>query len=107
MSRSRSLIFVLACYLLIGFLLVQLHRYSAQDYRAPGSGPDVQAQLAWLSDSLRHGGGESTQFWYPEGYFFVHALYGQALVNQTFLASDDPALSTKVSAHRTPRAVSG
>ncbi len=78
--------------LLVVFLLTQLHRYSAQDYRAPGGGPDIQQELNWLGDSLRNGGGEATQTWYPEGYFFVHALYGQALVDQALLNPQNEAL---------------
>jgi hypothetical protein len=48
--------------------------------------------LNWIGDALRHGGGEATQAWYPEGFFFVHALYGQALVNQTLLNPEDADL---------------
>ena len=71
---------------------MQLHRYSVKDYRAPGGGPDIQQQLNWLGNSLRQGSGEATQIWYPEGYFFLHALYGQALVNQALLNRENTAL---------------
>ena len=84
--------FALSGSLLVVLLLIQLHRYSAQDYRAPGGGPDIQQQLNWIGDTLRHGGGEATQIWYPEGYFFAHALYGQALVNQALLNRQNAAL---------------
>lgn len=73
-------------------LLWQLHHYSAQDYRPPGAGPDVEQQLNWLGQALRQGAGEATQSWYPEGYFFAHAIYGSALVNQALLHPEDEAL---------------
>ncbi len=82
---------VLAGTLLIA-LLWQLHHYSAQDYRPPGTGPDVEQQLNWLGQALRRGAGESTQGWYPEGYFFSHAIYGLALVNQALLHPEDEGL---------------
>ncbi len=73
-------------------VLWQLHHYSAQDYRPPGVGPDVEQQLNWLGQALRRDAGESTQSWYPEGYFFAHAIYGSALVNQAVLHPEDNAL---------------
>ncbi len=73
-------------------LLWQLHHLSAQDYRPPGAGPDVELQLNWLGQALHQGAGESTQDWYPEGYFFTHAIYGSALVNQALLHPEDNAL---------------
>lgn len=84
-----------ACFVLIAALLWQLHSLSVADYRAPGGGPDVQAQLDWLGARLRAGGGEETQAWYPEGYFFTHAIYGIALVNQVLLNPDDDALRAR------------
>lgn len=89
MRFKRQWLFLVCGWLLVALLLMQLHRYSAADYRAPGGGPDLQQQLNWMSSSLRQGGGEATQLWYPEGYFFVHALYGLALVNQSLLNSND------------------
>jgi hypothetical protein len=80
------------CLLLLLFLHWRLHRYTAADYWQPGGGPDVQAQLDWLGDQLRQGAGESTQRWYPEGYFFAHAIYGYALVNQALLNPEDEEL---------------
>jgi hypothetical protein len=81
----------LSCAALV-ILLWQLHHLSAQDYRPPGTGPDVEQQLNWLGQALRQGAGESTQDWYPEGYFFTHVIYGTALVNQTLLHPEDTAL---------------
>jgi hypothetical protein len=87
------MVFAAAGYLLLGILLWQLHHLSTEDYRPPGAGPDVQHQLTWIGGSLRHGSGEAMQTWYPEGYFFAHALYGCALVNQAILERErDPAL---------------
>ncbi|HSD84985.1 MAG TPA: hypothetical protein VLG46_14050, partial [Anaerolineae bacterium] len=63
-----------------------------QDYRPPGTGPDVAQQLNWLGQALRQGAGESTQGWYPEGYFFMHAIYGAALITQALLHPEDTAL---------------
>lgn len=73
-------------------LLWQLHHFSARDYQPPGTGPDVEQQVTWLGHALRQGAGESTQDWYPEGYFFTHVIYGMALVNQALLQPDDQAL---------------
>lgn len=67
----------------------RLHRYSAKDYFAPGSGPEVREQLNWIGAKLRSDGGEETQAWYPEGYFFAHALYGYALVNEALVNPDN------------------
>ena len=88
----RTSIPSLAGYALLAIVLWQLFHFSAQDYRPPGTGPDVQAQLDWIGTALRQGAGEATQVWYPEGYFFSHALYGYALVNQALLDRDNPGL---------------
>jgi hypothetical protein len=88
-------VFACACLVIIAALLRQLHSLSAADYRAPGAGPDVQAQLDWLGAKQRAGGGEETQAWYPEGYFFAHAIYGAALVNQVLFDPDDVALRAR------------
>ena len=90
--RLRSTIIMCTGYAILLIILWQLFHYSAKDYRPPGTGPDVQAQLNWIGRALRQGAGETTQTWYPEGYFFAHALYGNALVNQALLNRDDPAL---------------
>lgn len=92
MRRWGPWLFLVCGWLLVAWLLVQLHRYSAADYRAPRGGPDIQTQLNWIGKNLRQGGGEATQIWYPEGYFFVHALYGLALVNQSLLNPQNEAL---------------
>ncbi|HEX8916199.1 MAG TPA: hypothetical protein VF796_27870 [Humisphaera sp.] len=39
---------------------------------------DVTPQLRYLGDRLRDGAGEEMQAYFPEGYFFSHALYGLA-----------------------------
>ncbi|MBA3531116.1 MAG: hypothetical protein H0T73_04250 [Ardenticatenales bacterium] len=89
--NSRYL-FIALGYALVTLILWRLHHYSVQDFRPPGAGPDIQAQLNWTGRALREGAGEATQSWYPEGYFFAHAIYGSALVNQALLQRDDPAL---------------
>jgi hypothetical protein len=44
---------------------------------APATGTSgVQRQLAFLRDALADGAGEDAQQLYPEGYFFLHVLYG-------------------------------
>jgi len=91
MSRLFWPLMVLSWAALI-VVLWQLHHYSAQDYRPPGAGPDVEQQLTWLGQALRQGAGESTQGWYPEGYFFTHAIYGSALINQALLHPEDNVL---------------
>lgn len=80
--------------MLLGILLWRLHHLSGEDYRPPGAGPDVQHQLTWIGGSLRQGSAEAAQAWYPEGFFFAHALYGCALVNQAVLEKN-PALARR------------
>jgi len=41
-----------------------------------GAPPGVQGQLTFLRDELDHGAGEQAQGLFPEGYFFLSALYG-------------------------------
>lgn len=42
--------------------------------------PGVRRQLTFLRDELDAGAGEAAQRLFPEGYFFLHALYGLAWV---------------------------
>ncbi|SEG97031.1 hypothetical protein SAMN05444920_110190 [Nonomuraea solani] len=42
--------------------------------------PGVRAQLAFLRSALDAGAGDEAQALFPEGYFFLHALYGLAWV---------------------------
>lgn len=95
-KRRLALVFAAAGYLLLGILLWRLHHLSAKDYRPPGAGPDIRHQLTWIGRSLRHGSAEAMQTWYPEGYFFAHALYGCALVNQALLERErNPAVARR------------
>jgi len=91
MNWRNQLLKVLSLYLTLAILLGKIH-FPAQDYREPGKPSDVQAQLNWIGKKLRSGGGEATQSWYPEGFFFAHALYGYALVNQAMFHIDDETL---------------
>jgi hypothetical protein len=90
--KLTKYLFISAGYIILLLILWQLFHYSAKDYRSPSTGPDVQAQLNWIGKALRQGAGENTQKWYPEGYFFAHALYGYALVNQALLNRDNQTL---------------
>jgi hypothetical protein len=45
-----------------------------------GEPPGVRRQLAFLRDELDDGAGEDAQRLFPEGYFFLHVLYGLAWV---------------------------
>lgn len=49
---------------------------------APPDRSGVPAQLTFLRGALENGAGEAMQGLFPEGYFFLHALYGLAWVNQ-------------------------
>jgi hypothetical protein len=51
----------------------------------------VRRQLTFLREALDRGAGEQAQQLFPEGYFFVHMLYGLAWVE---LGQRDPGLST-------------
>ncbi|MFF4615395.1 hypothetical protein [Nonomuraea jabiensis] len=45
-----------------------------------GEPPGVQRQLAFLRAALDAGAGDEAQALFPEGYFFLHALYGLSWV---------------------------
>ena len=47
---------------------------------ADGAPPGVRRQLAFLRAALDDGAAEDAQRLYPEGFFFLHALYGLAWV---------------------------
>jgi hypothetical protein len=46
-----------------------------------GAGGGAERQLAFVRAQLDAGAGESAQAMFPEGYFFLHALYGLARVD--------------------------
>ncbi|MER6998419.1 hypothetical protein [Streptomyces sp. NPDC000410] len=45
-----------------------------------GEPPGVERQLAFLRSALDGGGGDEAQRMFPEGYFFLHVLYGLSWV---------------------------
>jgi len=47
---------------------------------ATGEPPGVRRQLAFLRAALEDGAGEQAQRLFPEGYFFIHVLYGLSWV---------------------------
>jgi len=53
-----------------------------------GEPPGVRHQLAFLRDALDGGAGEDAQRMFPEGYFFLHALYGLSWVELGQRAED-------------------
>ncbi|MEU4832821.1 hypothetical protein [Streptosporangium sp. NPDC023615] len=53
-----------------------------------GEPPGVSRQLAFLRSALDGGAGDEAQRLFPEGYFFLHALYGLAWVE---LGAREPA----------------
>ncbi|GAA2210912.1 hypothetical protein GCM10009850_063710 [Nonomuraea monospora] len=53
-----------------------------------GEPPGVRRQLAFLRPALDAGAGEQAQTLFPEGYFFLHVLYGLSWVE---LGQRDPA----------------
>jgi hypothetical protein len=71
---------VVALVLTLGLLLLNLRLYwpSAADYGSGRVGPDVVPQLRFIGAALRDGAGERMQAFFPEGFFFSHALYGLA-----------------------------
>ncbi|GAA3456356.1 hypothetical protein GCM10018962_81900 [Dactylosporangium matsuzakiense] len=52
-----------------------------------------ERQLAFLRERLEHGAGEDAQRLFPEGYFFLHVLYGLASADTGHLADARWALS--------------
>jgi len=71
---------VVAILLTLGLLVLNLRLYlpSAADYGPDQVGPDVVPQLRFIGAALRDGAGERMQAFFPEGFFFSHALYGLA-----------------------------
>jgi hypothetical protein len=71
---------IVAFILTLGLLLLNLRLYwpSAADYGPDQVGADVVPQLRFIGAALRDGSGEQMQGFFPEGFFFSHALYGLA-----------------------------
>src|SRR5262245_49718558 len=51
--------------------------------------PGVERQLAFLRGELDNGAGERAQAGFPEGYFFLHVLYGASWVEVGMRAPAD------------------
>jgi hypothetical protein len=60
----------------IAALVVNVRLYSYRGQPAD----DVIPQLNFIGGALRSGAGQDAQSYFPEGYFFAHALYGLAWV---------------------------
>lgn len=71
---------VLGLTLALGWLHLRLYLPPADAYGPDRVGPDVLPQLRFLRAALDHGAGEDMQAFFPEGFFFSHALYGLAWV---------------------------
>lgn len=56
----------------VGTMRLTLPAVGGPDSEPPG----VRRQLAFLRDAMEEGAGERTQQLFPEGYFFLSALYG-------------------------------
>lgn len=70
---------LLMALLLVGILYINCGLYYQPDYAAAGqSNADVLAQLRSLNKAIRNGAAEDMQQLFPEGYVFLHGLYGLA-----------------------------
>ncbi|MFL5804102.1 MAG: hypothetical protein ACJ8CR_20450 [Roseiflexaceae bacterium] len=71
---------LVALALTLGLLLLNSRLYSpsAADYGPDRIGADVVPQLRFIGAALRDGADERMQSFFPEGFFFSHALYGLA-----------------------------
>ena len=66
--------------LALGWLHLRLYLPPADAYGPDRVGPDVLPQLRFLRAALDRGAGDEMQAFFPEGFFFSHALYGLAWV---------------------------
>ncbi len=74
--RAGAVAFALALIILNG----RLYHGPGSVYARPALGPDVIEQLHGLRASLDAGAGDEMQALFPEGYFFMHVLYGLSWV---------------------------
>ncbi|WP_405799851.1 hypothetical protein [Streptomyces sp. NBC_01506] len=65
-----------------------------------GEPPGVRGQLAFIRTALDDGAGDEAQQQFPEGYFFLHALYGLSWVE---LGMREPAGESRAEALREAR----
>ena len=78
---GRLLYYSLALLLTLGVGLLNWRLYdppTAAYGSATAVGPDVLPQFRFVREALDAGAGEQMQGFFPEGYFFSHALYGLA-----------------------------
>ena len=78
---GRLLYYSLALLMTLGVGLLNWRLYdppTAAYGSAAQVGPDVLPQLRFVREALDAGAGEQMQGFFPEGYFFSHALYGLA-----------------------------
>ncbi|MFI1728033.1 hypothetical protein ACH40E_02080 [Streptomyces acidicola] len=74
-SRRLAAVLVSVCALLGAVRLV-----APATAEPDGEPPGVRRQLAFLREELDGGAGDEAQRMFPEGYFFLHALYGLSWV---------------------------
>ncbi|MFD7614301.1 hypothetical protein [Streptomyces sp. NPDC059828] len=67
---------VIACAVSLCALLGTVRLIAPATGGTTGEPPGVQRQLAFLRTALDDGAGDEAQQLFPEGYFFLHALYG-------------------------------
>ncbi|MFC4536974.1 hypothetical protein [Sphaerisporangium dianthi] len=73
----RSIAIVVSVCALVGAVRLVLPATSG----IAGEPPGVRRQLAFLRAELNDGAGEAAQRLFPEGYFFLHVLYGLSWVD--------------------------
>src|SRR5690242_16351113 len=77
--------------LLLAGVITAAAAFPAVRLVAPADGASgVRRQLAFLRSELESGAAEQAQKQYPEGFFFLYALYGLTAVN---LGLDEPPSS--------------
>jgi hypothetical protein len=77
LRRLRRLVAVLVSVCaLVGAVRLMVPATAGTDGEPPG----VRRQLAFLREALDDGAGDKAQDMFPEGYFFLHALYGLSWV---------------------------
>ncbi len=95
MKSFLLLLYGLLC-LVVAVLLISMnlrfYHESDVDETAPSVHVDLLEQLRYLKEEFKDGLGERMQERYPEGYVFVHALYGLAWCNVAMGRSVDKTL---------------
>jgi len=93
--KSLALLFALAVSLALAVPNILMHSATTSLAKAdPERDREVLAELAFVREAIDHGAAQRMQAIYPEGYFFLHTLYGVTWA-ELALQSRDSSLRIK------------